>query len=503
MLSVESCALIVVVLTLLILYGIKPYGFFKKLGIPGPRPLPYIGTLLHYRKGWLNFDMECFKKYGKIWGIYDGRVPIFCITDTGMIKTILIKECYSLFTNRRKIGPSGPLKDALGNTDDEHWKKMRSVLSPVFTSGKLKEMFPIIKQYAGILLKSIQKKVKMDQSVDTKEIFGAYSMDVVTSTSFSIDVDSLSNPKDPFITNIRKLLDFNLLSPILILSVVFPAVVTFLEKISVNNLSADSLNFFYDSFRKIKNEREKGMHMDRIDFLQLMIDSQISKDSSEPNGNDHSYKALTDSEVLAQSVVFVFAGYETTSSSLSFLAYNLATHLDVQKQLQEEIDEVFPNKAPMTYDGLMHMEYLDMVINESLRLFPPAGRLDRVCKKSVEINGITIPQGAVVQIPIFVLHHDPALWPDPEEFRPERFNKKNKESQDPYSYLPFGAGPRNCIGMRFALLSMKVALVSILQSFIVYEETQVPLELESKFLLSTKKPIVIKLKPRNPTEIEE
>ncbi|KAK2489316.1 hypothetical protein MC885_016594, partial [Smutsia gigantea] len=232
----------------------------------------------------------------------------------------------------------------------------------------------------------------------------------------------------------------------------------------------------------------------RVDLLQLMINSQNSKEMD-------GHKALTDMELVAQSIIFIFAGYETTSSVLSFLAYLLATHPDVQQKLQEEIDVTFPNKTLPTYDALVQMEYLDMVVNESLRLFPIVGRLERVCKKDVEIKGVLIPKGTVVMVPVFILHKDPELWPEPEEFRPERFSKKNKDGLNPYTYVPFGSGPRNCIGMRFALLNMKLAIVRVLQnfSFKPCKETQIPLKLSNQGLLQPQKPIVLKVEVRDAT----
>ncbi|KAG7265319.1 hypothetical protein CRUP_021628 [Coryphaenoides rupestris] len=145
------------------------------------------------------------------------------------------------------------------------------------------------------------------------------------------------------------------------------------------------------------------------------------------------------------------------------------------------------------------MEYLDSVINETLRLYPIAMRLERVAKASVEINGLVIPKGTVVMVPLWALHRDPDLWPNPEEFRPERFSKENKESIDPYTYMPFGLGPRNCIGMRFAMVMMKLALVEILQrfSFATCDETEVPLEMDTQGLLTPKRPIRLKLVPRS------
>ncbi|XP_071461843.1 cytochrome P450 3A19-like [Marmota flaviventris] len=213
------------------------------------------------------------------------------------------------------------------------------------------------------------------------------------------------------------------------------------------------------------------------------------------------FLALSDLELVAQSIIFIFAGYETTSSALSFILYELATHPDAQTKLQQEIDAALPNKAPATYDTVLQMEYLDMVVNETLRLFPIAGRLERVCKKDVEINGVPIRKGTVVMMPNYVLHRDPQYWPEPEEFRPERFSKKNKDSIDPYIYMPFGNGPRNCIGMRFALMNMKVALVKVMQnfSFQTCKETQIPLKLAKQGLLQPQKPIILKAVCRDVT----
>ncbi|XP_053133096.1 cytochrome P450 3A29-like isoform X2 [Hemicordylus capensis] len=415
--SLETWMLIVVFLSLFMLYGIWPYNLFKKIGVPGPMPLPFIGTLHGYRHGILEFDQRCSRKYGKIWGIFDGRQPVMAILDLTMIKTILVKEFYTCFTNRRNFGLNGELDTALTVIADEHWKRIRTVLSPTFTSGRLKQMLPIINHYGQMLVKNIQKKMDNDELISTKEIFGAYSMDVVASTSFSVDIDSLNKPNDPFVLNVKKFLKFNLLNPFLLLSVIFPFFIPMLEKLRIGLVPNSVINYFIGVVKKIKEDRQRNDHVNRVDFMQLMIDAQISGNTSD---GENSYKALTDKEILTQAILFILAGYETTGSSLSFLSYCLATHPDVQHRLQEEIDEVLPNQATPTYDAVLQMEYLDMVVNETLRLYPPGGRLERACKKTVEINGVTIPKGTVAVIPVYVLHRDPGYWPEPEEFRPER-----------------------------------------------------------------------------------
>ncbi|XP_030636353.1 cytochrome P450 3A40 isoform X2 [Chanos chanos] len=432
-------------------------------------------------------------KYG---GIYDGRQRVLCIMDTAIIKTILIKECYSLFTNRRNFRLNGVLNDGVGAAEDEQWRRIRTILSPSFTSGRLKEMFGIMKKNSNTLMKTLQRKADLGEAADFKELFGAYSMDVVTNTAFSVNIDSLNNPKDPFVNNIKKMLNFDPLSPLFVITFLLPFVVPLLEKMNVSFFPSSATDFFYASLQKIKSNRVANDHQTRVDFMQLMVDSQ------KPEKNGHSKTeetGLTDHEILSQAMTFIFAGYETTSSTLTFLFYNLATHPQTMRKLQEEIDQTFPNKAPVQYDMLMQMEYLDDVLNESLRLYPIAGRLERVCKKTVEINGVTIPGGTAVIVPIYALHRDPEIWPDPEKFNPDRFSKENKESIDPYTYMPFGAGPRNCIGMRFALVSMKLVITEILQRFDVHvcPETRVPLVLNTNGILAPTHPIKLRLSPRS------
>ncbi|KAM9210120.1 cytochrome P450 3A8-like [Dugong dugon] len=495
--STETWILLVTTLVLLYLYGTYSHNVLKKLQIPGPKPLPFMGNLLAYRKGLWKFDMKCYKKYGKIWGFYDGRQPVIAITDPDMIKTVLVKECYSTFTNRRVLGPMGFMKSAISVSNDEEWKRIRTLLSPTFTSGKLKEMLPIIRQYGDVVVKHLREEAQKGKPVTLKSIFGAYSMDVITSTSFGVNIDSLSNPQDPFVENVRMLLKLDILDPFIFLIILFPFLTPICEALSISVFPRAVIDFFIKSVKTIKESRLKDNKMHRVDFLQLMIDSQNSKETA-------SHKALSDMELIAQSIVFILAGYETTSTTLSFLMYLLATHPDIQQKLQKEIDAALPNKAPPTYDVMLQMEYLDMVVNETLRIFPIIGRLERVCKKDVEINGVIIPKGTVVIVPVFVLHRDPELWPEPEKFLPERFSKENKDNIDPYVYLPFGTGPRNCIGMRFALMNMKLAVIRVLQEFSIKpcKETQIPLKFGKGGFLAPEEPVVIMFESRDGMQVE-
>ncbi|XP_059105880.1 cytochrome P450 3A31-like isoform X2 [Peromyscus eremicus] len=493
-LSLVSWVLLAISLVLLYRYGTHKHDVFKRQGIPGPKPLPFVGTLLNYYKGIWKFDIECYKKYGKIWGLFDGHIPVLAITDTEMIKNVLVKECYSVFTNRREFGPVGIMRKAVSMSKDEDWKRIRALLSPAFTSGKLKEMFPIIEQYGDILVKYLRREAEKGKPIPMKEVFGAYSMDVITSTSFGVNVDSLNNPKDLFVEKARKLIRFDFFDPLFMSVVLFPFLTPMYEKLNVSIFPNDSIAFFKKFVDRMKENRLYSNQKHRVDFLQLMMNMRKNCKDKE------SHKALSDMEIVVQSIVFILGGYETTSNTIVFALYSLATHPDIQKKLQEEIDKTLPNKASPNYDELMEMEYLDMVLNETLRLYAVANRIFQACKQDVEIDGVFIPKGSLVTVPIYALHRDPEYWPEPEEFRPEsRFSKENKGSINPYVYLPFGNGPRNCLGMRFALMNLKLTLTKVLQNFTLQpcKETQIPMKLDKKLLLQPAKPIVLKVVPRD------
>uniref|UniRef100_A0A667YSL6 unspecific monooxygenase n=1 Tax=Myripristis murdjan TaxID=586833 RepID=A0A667YSL6_9TELE len=417
-----------------------------RLGIPGPRPMPFVGTMHNMSKGF-NFDLECHKKYGDVWGVFDGRTPMLVVSDPEMIKAVLVKECYSVFTNRRDNMDdlAGPFADGITAAKDERWKRIRSTISPCFTSGRLKQV---------IMTSGSQdlEQRNLSESVDVKTFLAPYSLDVVTSASFSVDTDSINHPDDPIVVHIKRVLKFKLW-PIFFLRMHF------------------LVNFFYGVLKKFKDQHQAE---DSVSFYLFQVHRycRINHESAvrsphtlQHKGHTEPSKGLTYNEILAQAFLFIFGGYETTSVTLTYILYCLAINPDALQTLQEEIDANLPREAPITYEGLMGLQYLDQVICEAMRFIPTAPRLERMCKKTVQLNGITIPEGTLVAIPVHILHKDPRYWSTPELFRPERFSKDSGEEVNAYAYMPFGLGPRNCVGMRYALLTMKMIIVRLLQSY--------------------------------------
>lgn len=171
-------------------------------------------------------------------------------------------------------------------------------------------------------------------------------------------------------------------------------------------------------------------------------------------GKSQKKLAITDDLITAQALVFFIAGFETSSTTLSFLSYLLAVNQDVQSKLREEIDDVLErSEGKINYEELLKMKYLDQVVSETLRLYPPGYILTRICTKDYQLvakksneNDLLVSKGTIVVIPVVGVHMDPEYFPNPRKFNPDRFSDENKADIVPGTYMPFGSGPRNCIG---------------------------------------------------------
>ncbi|KAK3088326.1 hypothetical protein FSP39_017639 [Pinctada imbricata] len=285
-------------------------------------------------------------------------------------------------------------------------------------------------------------------------------MDVIASTAFGVNVDSNNNPDDPFVKNAEKFISVTLTSPVFMILFFLPFLIKPLGRMfGLSVMDWENQIFFRDVVVREINKRTT-QRTDYVDFLQLMMEAHQDVDIT---GDTKQRKiSLTTSEIIANSLIFFFAGYETTATALSLLAYRVALNQEIQDRIFQEIDEKLQGEKP-NYDNVQELEYLDMCINETLRMYPPAARFDRTCTHDTEICGIPIQKGLNVFVPVYAIHHCSDYWKDPEEFDPERFSPENKRTINPLHFLPFGYGPRNCLGMRLALLEIKIAFARIIQ----------------------------------------
>ncbi|KAK3090229.1 hypothetical protein FSP39_010220 [Pinctada imbricata] len=255
----------------------------------------------------------------------------------------------------------------------------------------------------------------------------------------------------------------------------------------------------------IMEDRKTGTTQ-RKDFMQIMMNSHNEAVDKEDKANmvdikgNSSWKnrGFTIDEVTANAFLFFLAGYDTTANTLSFMAYNLAMYPECQEKCIAEVDRVLGQDKP-NYDNVLKLQYLDNCMNETLRMYGPASATNREVLEDCEIAGYKVPKGCALNIPIFVIHHDPEYWPEPYKFDPDRFLPEEKEKRHPYAFLPFGHGPRNCIGMRLAYLEAKAAIASILRKyrFVRCSETEDPVVLDVKSnILRAKNGIKVKLESR-------
>ncbi|KAI1883397.1 hypothetical protein AGOR_G00231020 [Albula goreensis] len=519
--SVSLC-LFVIFLALLYWYSIFPYSILTRCGIKHPKPIPFYGNMFLFRKGFFGVHAELINKYGKVCGYYLGRRPVVVVADPDMLRQIMVKE-FSSFPNRMTIrAATKPMSESLLLLKDERWKRVRSILTPSFSSARMKEMVPLIHAATDTLMGNLQGFAQSGESFDIHRCFGCFTMDVIASVAFGTQVDSQKNPDDPFVHHAQKFFSFSFFRPVMFILIAFPFLIAPLSGIIPNKTRDEMNSFFVSCIQKIIKQRdEQPASQRRRDFLQLMLDVRSSKecvglehfdvvnqaderapDSHSPTHDAQQRRALkrimTEDEIVGQAFIFLLAGYETSSSTLAFVAYLLATHPECQQRLQEEVDDFFTRHDAADYHTVQELKYLDMVISEALRLYPPGFRFAREVEEDCTVNGQFLPKGATLEIPAGYLHYDPQYWPEPEKFIPERFTAEAKASRHPFVYLPFGAGPRSCVGMRLAQLEIKMALVHVFHkfSFITCEETKVPVELKSFSTLGPKNGIFLKIERR-------
>uniref|UniRef100_A0A667YWT6 Thromboxane-A synthase n=1 Tax=Myripristis murdjan TaxID=586833 RepID=A0A667YWT6_9TELE len=541
-------------------YSVSPFSVLSRCGIKHPKPLPFFGNMFMFRQGFFEPLNDLIRTHGRVCGYYLGRRPVVVVADPDMLRQVMVKE-FSTFPNRMTIRFSTkPMTDCLLLLRDERWKRVRSILTPSFSAAKMKEvkynpilqnpschcicpclsvlvqMVPLINTATDALMNNLNAYAESGEAFDIHRCFGCFTMDVIASVAFGTQVDSQNNPDDPFVHHAQKFFSFNFFRPIFLLFIAFPFIMAPLAGFIPNKRRDEMNNFFISCIQKIIKQRdEQPPEQRRRDFLQLMLDVRSSKEcvslehfdvvnhadeldhthqqthqSASEQDNDYHQpqvshtkhpqkRMMTEDEIVGQAFIFLLAGYETSSNTLAFTCYLLAIHPDCQSKVQEEVDHFFTRHESPDYTNVQELKYLDMVIAEALRLYPPGFRFARSIDHDCVVNGQFLPKGATLEIPASFLHYDPEYWPEPEKFIPERFTPEAKANRHPFAYLPFGAGPRSCVGMRLAQLEMKMALVRLFRRFnvVTCSETKIPLELKSSSTLGPKNGIFVKITRRD------
>ncbi|XP_025263422.1 probable cytochrome P450 6a13 [Camponotus floridanus] len=476
-------------------YFTSNYDFWKSRGIRGPKPIPVFGNFKDVKlnkKFAGDYLMELYNEYKNesMIGIFNRKTPILIVKNPDLIKDILIKD-FSKFADRGLpvSEKADPLSQHLIALEPKRWRPLRIKLSPVFTSGKLKEMFSLISECADHLEQYIEKLVRKNEPIECCEVTAKYTTDVIGTCAFGIEMNALSDEDSEFRRMGRIVFTPTWQN---ILRMTIRQALPWLYEMLGYILPQSEINQF---FRRIvietMNYRETN-NVIRHDFIDML--RELKK-----NPDKEGDIKMTESLIAAQAFVFFLAGFETSSTTMSHALYELALNQQIQDKLREEIDhEYTKHGSNLTYENVKEMNYLDKVFKETLRKYPPATYLMRQSTSSYTFNGTTldITKNQKVWIPIFAIHRDPDIYPKPDTFDPERFNHEAIQTRHPMHYLPFGDGPRNCIGARFALYQTKIGLIKILRNYKVEvcDKTQIPYITDPKaFLLVPKDGIYLRI----------
>ncbi len=324
----------------------------------------------------------------------------------------------------------------------DYWKEMRKALSPTFTSGKIKSMFAPIDGVVNRMVDHMEKKRKesADSVVDVKPIFQGLSLDSISNCAFGVETDSFNNPGNKlFKTCLNIFVGFTVQTAFESLMLFTFSFFPFLQKFMDTYGDKKQWDYLWDMTKEISEKRthERGDFIDRI--------KEIKKQG-----------ILNEYQTYAQGIGFFQAGFETTSNTLSTLTYALAKNPDVQEELFREVEEVMSKigDGKMDHETVQDMPYTEACLYENLRLNGPVTRVDRLCLRDSQLGNMKIKEGTLVQVPIWAVHHDPELYPEPDRFDPSRFlgeGGKAAASGGDFKYLAFGGGPRLCIGMRWVV----------------------------------------------------
>ena len=443
----------------------KHFDFWKSRGVPGPAPRfpwgnefgPPFWTSMIEVEEWL------YSRHGgrKFCGYFEFNRPVLFVGDPDLIRAITVKD-FEFFTDRRDQGADENLKEAVSILRGAHWKETRSVMSPSFSARKLRSMHQMTLENAKNLVHFVLEDMEKKGEVEMKDMFGRFTMDNIATCAFGVNCNSFTDPDSTFATNATKLFATDRAALVrFIAGLALPELIT---KWIPDPLTKTT-QFFADVVTKTMAYREESSSP-TSDFLQLLMDAK-DRDGK---------RILSDKSIISQSVLFFFAGYDTTATLLTFIGYCLATNPEIQERVQEEVDEAETKHGGLTYAAIQDMPYLDRVIAETLRLYPPATRMERESTKDYTLPGtsVNVPAGTVVQISVYAIHRDPDHYPDPLRFDPDRFLPEEKEKRHPCAYLPFGSGPRNCVAMRFALFEAKVALAALLRRMTLKPSPKTP-----------------------------
>ncbi len=436
--------------------------------------IPRIKALVNGLRN-VNNPIPMFNKYLEEYGdsfymeLGGGPIGLFTI-DRDIIQHVLQKNHKNYHKSpiqSEKLGMF--LGKGLLTTNGAYWLKQRRLIQPGFHREKLANIVRIMNREIDKALDHYEQLAAQGNWFDMHHEMMELTFRVVAMSLFSTEL------KEEDLFALRETVE--VLQAYVVRLVRQPYLTPFFKLFGTHKNRVQRVTDYNEIILKLINlRRESGEEQD--DLLDMMLASRYEETN----------EGMTDEQLIAETSVLFAAGHETSANALTWMFYLLSKHPEVIEKIREEIKTTLGDQEP-GFENLMLLGYTKNVIQEGMRLYPPAWVLDRIALEDDEVNGIKIPKGTYVFPYVYGVHHSATHWDDPEAFRPERFNEKPAS----YTYFPFGGGPRLCIGNNFALMEMQLVLSRLLKRYNPKFKTDHPIEMQPQVTLSSKFGMQMKL----------
>ncbi|KAF5270196.1 hypothetical protein FQR65_LT05676 [Abscondita terminalis] len=410
-------------------------------------------------------------RYG---GYYLFFTPVFVPAELELIKHIFVDD-FEYFTDRVLCDNQeyDPVSGNLLHQKGDRWRMMRTIITRFITNKKLNNAQHLMKQCIDTLKELIEETMEKEKSIDIKDAFDRFSIDLIGSYFFKIDCNTMKNLDSSVKKKMINFFNSSFKDSLLRLIMSVPVMVKFCK---VRCYGSEVSAFFTEL---VESVWENKQIQDSKDVLSALI-------ANEP--------PLTKNEIVGNTAVLFLAGYDSTSNTSTFFLYELALNKNLQGAVRSEIKTVLEkHDGNFTCTALDELVLLEKCIKETLRKYPVSIITTRMCKKDYHVpnSDLVISKGTHVYLPIRGVHFDPEFYPNPEVFDPERF-ENGSASHQTCTWIPFGNGPRHCIGSKFASASMKLSMATLLSNyeFLLHPSTKTPIRYDPKaFLLQPEDPI--------------
>jgi len=416
--------------------------------LKSPPLVPIWQTLFSLKKFAENpipFMTNGLLKYGDIYKVFGPR-PFILTNNADYIQHVLQK-------NNKNYHKSPVVKNILGaelghgllTIDGDYWLKQRRLIQPGFSKQRISELIDIMISEGEAFCRQMKEELEKHPVLDVDKSMMDITFRIVTKALFSRGIDhSLLQRVDYVITNIQKYVITQIRQPYLIPWLKITGKANFYK-----SLRKEIDQIVYD----IIDERRKSEEQHN-DLLDMLLNAKY-EDTGETMNNQ---------QLRDESMILIVAGHETSANALTWALYLLAQHPEERQKVLDEVNLVIGNQ-PITYDSVLQLNYTRQVIQETMRLYPPAWLIDRQALEDDELGGYLVPKGEIVLLFIYGTHRNPKYWKNPDTFDPDRFSKENLKDLPNYAYFPFGGGPRLCIGNNFSMLEMQVLLALLVKNF--------------------------------------